>query len=64
MTINVVMRKLGTPARKAIQNAKIETLEDLAGWTEKDFAALNGIGHNAMNSCREVLLAHGLTFKK
>lgn len=55
--------KLSAPALRALANAKIDTLEELAKYTEKDILALHGIGPSAIPKLREALTAKGLTFK-
>ncbi|MGF2413589.1 hypothetical protein [Ferruginibacter sp.] len=39
---------LAAPALGALANKKITTLQQLARYSEKEIAALNGIGNNAL----------------
>lgn len=56
--------KLAAPARRALTNADIATLGQLAALTETEVAALHGIGPNAVVELKRVLKAHGLAFAK
>jgi|WetSurMetagenome_2_1015567.scaffolds.fasta_scaffold1394550_1 hypothetical protein len=53
--IDILLSKLASPARRAIQSTGITTLEELSKIPLKDIAALHGIGQNALNKIREVL---------
>jgi len=55
-------RAIGAPARRALADAGIYRLEQLAGWTEADLLKLHGVGHKAMQVLREALAARGLSF--
>ena len=54
---------LSSPACRALQNAGINTLEDLASKTEKELLALHGFGKASLPILREVLSQKKLTFK-
>lgn len=64
MSIDILLSKLGKPAQRAIQNAGITTLEQLAGYSEHDIFQLHGIGKNAMGTIQGVLKEYGLAFRE
>ncbi len=56
--------KLSAPALRALANTGIKTLAQLSKYTEKEIAALHGIGPTAFPPLRKALKAKGLSFKK
>ena len=56
--------KLSNPARRALANAGIRQMADLAKITEADFARLHGIGPHTVTPLKAAMKARGLTFKK
>ena len=54
---------LGAPARRALEREHIETLEDLAKWTEKEIINLHGIGPNTIPKLKKALSEYDLSFK-
>ncbi|WP_063047406.1 DNA-binding protein [Nocardia pseudovaccinii] len=44
--------KLGKPAERALAAAGIHRLADLTAWTERDLAALHGVGPTAIAELR------------
>ena len=56
--------KLSAPTIRALANADIKTLAELANYTEKEIAALHGIGPSAFPPLRKALKAKKLSFKK
>ena len=56
--------KLANPARRALANAGIRQLTDLANLTEAEFGRLHGIGPNAIAALKASMKARGLAFKK
>lgn len=54
--------KLSRPAHRALAHAGILNFAELARWTEKDVAALHGIGPKAFPELIAALAARGLTF--
>jgi hypothetical protein len=54
--------KLAAPARRALDQAGIWRLEQLAAYTEDEIKHLHGIGPNALDQLRAALTAAGLTF--
>ena len=55
--------KIGGPATRALENSKIQRLEELANWSERDLLALHGMGPKAVGILREHLAGEGLAFK-
>jgi len=55
---------LGAPARRALENAGIQTAEQLAEKTERDILKLHGVGPASMPALRAALKSRGLWFKK
>lgn len=56
--------KIAAPARRALENASIFSLAQLAGHCEADIAQLHGMGPNALGKLREALTQEGLNFKE
>ena len=54
--------KLAAPARRALDAAGIDRLEQLATVHEAEIAQLHGIGPNALQQLRRALAANGLSF--
>jgi predicted RecB family nuclease len=55
---------LSAPARRALQQKGITTVEALAVFTETEIAALHGIGPESIRTLRNILSSNHLTFKK
>ena len=53
---------LAAPARRALATAGISSLEELSRRTEREIAALHGIGGNALATLRAALAASGSSF--
>lgn len=56
--------KLAAPALRALHNARITKLSQLAKRKESDVAALHGMGPKALTVLKEALRKQGLTFLK
>ena len=54
---------LGAPARRALENAGIITIAELAQYHEKDILKLHGMGPGSMPKLRSLLREQGLSFK-
>ena len=52
--------KLAAPARRALQAAAIDTLEQLTGYTEAQLQSLHGMGPNAIMQLKNALNKQGL----
>lgn len=55
---------LSAPARRALENAGIKTLKQLASYTEKEILSLHGMGPSSIPKLKRVLKAAKLTFCK
>lgn len=56
--------KLSAPATRALLNAGIKSLSQLAGYSENDILKLHGVGPSALPLMRKALKEKGMTFKK
>lgn len=54
---------LSAPARRALEQEGITTLEKLSNYREKDILKLHGIGPSSMPSLRKSMEEEGLRFK-
>lgn len=54
---------LAAPARRALENEKIESLEILAQYSEKELLKLHGIGKSSIPLIVAQLTAQGMTLK-
>jgi len=59
-----VFNTLSQPAQRALANAGIETLEQLAQLTEAAFKQLHGIGPKTLRQLCEAMVARNLSFAK
>jgi predicted RecB family nuclease len=55
---------LSAPARRALENKKITTLERLSKCSEAEILSLHGIGPSSIPKLKKALQASGLSFKK
>lgn len=55
--------ELAAPARRALENAGITTLEQLANYTEKEILTLHGMGKSSIPKLKAALAAVGLAFR-
>ncbi len=55
---------LSAPARRALQNAGIHTVEQLARFTEKEILALHGLGPSSLPILADALRRKGLNFRQ
>jgi DNA-directed RNA polymerase alpha subunit len=56
--------KLAKPAQRALANAGINNLEELAKLTEKEFMKLHGIGKSTLPVLKEAMADKQLSFAK
>jgi len=63
MKIEVLFERLASPAQRALLNANIKTLEELAKHTEREILGLHGIGKNAIAVIMATLEDHSLSLK-
>lgn len=61
---NSFMTVLAAPARRALQNAGIHTLNDVSHYSEEEILKLHGMGPSSIPKLRDALLNGGLKFKK
>jgi DNA-directed RNA polymerase alpha subunit len=54
---------LGAPARRAMENHGIKTLQDLSNYSEKEVLNFHGIGKSSIPILKEELSKAGLSFK-
>ena len=57
------LSELVAPARRALQNEGISTLERLARYSEQDILKLHGMGPTTLPKLRRALKEKGLKFK-
>ena len=55
---------LAKPAQRALANAGIKTLQQLATITEAEVMHLHGIGKNALQTLKNMMAGNNLSFKK
>ncbi len=60
---NNFLSLLGAPARRALENNGITTLEQLSEYTEKEVLNFHGIGKSSIPIIKEVLSKADLSFK-
>jgi DNA repair protein RadC len=58
------LQKLARPAQRALAEAGIQNLEQLAKFREDEVKRLHGIGPNALVQLRRALSAKGLSFAR
>lgn len=54
---------IGQPALRALRNAGVSRLEELADWREADVATLHGMGPKGVRLLAEALAAEGRAFR-
>lgn len=54
---------LGAPARRALENEGITSLEKLSAYSEKKILSLHGIGKSSLPKLNDALKRAGLAFK-
>ncbi len=60
---NNIWAKLSAPAQRALSNAKIYRVTDLAKWRESEVLALHGVGETTLPILYGILLDNDLQFK-
>ncbi len=55
-------RDLAAPARRALEGAGIQRLDQLTSFSEKEISRLHGIGPRAITQLRDALAQNGLSF--
>ncbi len=54
---------LGAPARRALENEGITSLEKLSAYSEKEILSLHGMGKSSLPKLNDALNKAGLAFK-
>lgn len=57
------LSQLSSPARRALENEGITTLEQLSNFSEKEILKLHGIGPSSIPKLKNALKEVGLSFK-
>jgi DNA-directed RNA polymerase alpha subunit len=52
------------PARRALENHGIKSLEDLSQFTEKDIIRFHGLGPKSITMIKKLMLENNTSFKK
>ena len=55
--------RLGAPARRALENKGITTIQQLSKFTEQDILKLHGMGPSSIPKLRKLLKEQKLSFK-
>ncbi len=55
---------IGAPATRALENAGVGDIAELAGWSAVELLALHGMGPKALGILRECLAAKGLSLRE
>lgn len=58
------LSSLAAPARRALENRGIHSLQELAQYSEKEILALHGMGKTSIPKLRAALTSEGLSFRK
>lgn len=58
------LSQLSAPARRALENNAIQTIEQLSNYSEKEILKLHGLGKSSIPILRAALAAKGLAFKE
>ena len=61
---NRFLSLLSAPARRALENNGIATLEKLSNYSEKEIMTFHGLGKSSLPILRTALAEKELTFKK
>lgn len=55
---------IAVPARRALEKEKIDSLEKLSAYSEKEILQLHGFGKNAIEKLKKYMKDHDVTFKE
>jgi DNA-directed RNA polymerase alpha subunit len=55
---------IGNPAKNALSNIGITTLQQLTKLTEKELLQIHGVGPKAVGIIKEAMKKEGISFKK
>lgn len=59
-----VFSTLSAPARRAMESNRVNSLEELAQYTEKEVLKFHGIGKTSIPTLKTLLAEKGLSFKE
>ncbi len=62
--MNNFLAEQGAPARRALENNAINSLEKLATFSEKEVLIFHGIGNNSIPKLKKMMDAVGLKFRE
>lgn len=54
--------KLGNPAKRALDQAGLKTLQDVSQWKKSEILKLHGVGPNAIQQLEQAFEKNGLYF--
>jgi hypothetical protein len=54
---------IAMPARRALEKEKIDSLEKLSGYSEKEIMQMHGFGKNAMEKLKNYMKENNVSFK-
>lgn len=57
------LSEIAAPARRALENNGITTLEQLSNYSEKELLSFHGLGKSSLPKLQKSLAENGLTFK-
>ncbi len=58
-----LFNKLAAPFQRALLNANIYSIQQLAAWKEVDFMKLHGVGKSGVQKLKALMSEHKVTFK-
>lgn len=61
--VDEFLSEIAAPARRALENNKINTLEELATFSEKEILSFHGMGKSGVIKLKTLLNKKGLHFK-
>lgn len=61
---NGVFASLAAPARRALENEGIKTVEQLSNYTENEILSFHGMGKSSLPKLQQLLTEKNKTFKK
>jgi predicted RecB family nuclease len=61
--IDSFLTLIAAPARRALERENINTLEDLAKWSEKEIINLHGMGPSTLPKLKKALKDKGFSFR-
>lgn len=62
--MELINLKIGNPARQALKNIGVYTLEDCCHFTRKELLAIHGVGPKAISIIEEECIKNNISLKK